>query len=167
MIAAAASLSQQIVQGTRDIYFLNTSREALRVREEFVYLLRPLAFPSHTGRLTTKQALVWPAIQLFMERAKDGGARGALSDDEAGTVATLCRRLDGNPHAIGLVASRVGTYGIQGVADLFASQFALQWQGRRDDAPRHQTVEALIDWSCNLLPERDRMVLQRLFSLFG
>ena len=167
VIAAAASLCLQIVQGTRNVSFLNTSREALRVREEFVYLLRPLASPPHTERLTTKQAMVWPAIQLFMERAKKGGARGTLNDDEARTVAALCRRLDGNPHAIGLVASRVGTYGIQGVADLFASQFALQWQGRRDDSPRHQTVEALIAWSHNLLPERDRQVLQRLSVFAG
>jgi predicted ATPase/DNA-binding winged helix-turn-helix (wHTH) protein len=167
VIAAAASLSQQIVQSARSVSLLNTSREALRVREEFVYLLRPLASPPATTRLTTTQALAWPAIQLFMERAKVGGARGVLSDEEAGTVASLCRRLDGNPHAIGLVASRVGAYGIQGVADLFASQFALQWQGRRDDTPRHQTVEALIDWSYNLLPERDRMVLQRLSVFSG
>ena len=167
VIAAAASLCLQIVQGTPNVFVLNTSREALRVREEFVYLLRPLASPPHTARLTTKQAMAWPAVQLFMERARDGGARGDLTDDEAGTVAGLCRRLDGNPHAIGLVASRVGTYGIQGVADLFASQLALQWQGRRDDSPRHQTVEALIDWSHNLLTERDRQVLQRLSVFCG
>jgi predicted ATPase/DNA-binding winged helix-turn-helix (wHTH) protein len=167
VIAAAASVAQQIVKKTRNVSFLSTSREALRVREEFVYLLRPLASPPDTTRLTTKQALVWPAIQLFMERAKEGGARGVLTDDEAATVATLCRRLDGNPHAIGLVASRVGTYGIQGVASLFATRFALQWQGRRDDSPRHQTVEALIDWSYNLLSERDCLVLQRLSVFSG
>jgi predicted ATPase/DNA-binding winged helix-turn-helix (wHTH) protein len=167
VISAAASLCQQIIQGTRQVFLLNTSREALRVREEFVYLLRPLAFPAHTGRLTTEQAMAWPAIQLFMERAWEGGARGPMSDDEAPTVAALCRRLDGNPHAIGLVASRVGTYGIQGVADLFESQLALHWQGRRHDSPRHQTVEALIDWSHNLLPERDRQVLQRLSVFSG
>ncbi|HEY0463916.1 MAG TPA: winged helix-turn-helix domain-containing protein, partial [Polyangiaceae bacterium] len=167
VISAAASLCQQIVHGTRQVFLLNTSREALRVREEFVYLLRPLAFPRDTGRLTTKQAMTWPAIQLFMERAAEGGARGGMSDDEAQTVAALCRRLDGNPHAIGLVASRVGSYGIQGVADLFERQLALHWQGRRHDSPRHQTVEALIDWSHNLLPERDRQVLQRLSVFSG
>jgi len=167
VISAAASLCQQIVHGTRHVSLLSTSREALRVREEFVYLLRPLAFPPDTGRLTTKQAMTWPAIQLFMERASEGGARGGMSDDEAQTVAALCRRLDGNPLAIGLVASRVGSYGIQGVADLFASQLALHWQGRRHDSPRHQTVEALIDWSHNLLPERDRQVLQRLSVFSG
>lgn len=167
VIAAAAAFAQKIVQNSREVSFLSTSREALRVREEFVYLLRPLASPPDSTRLTTKQAMVWPAIQLFMERAKEGGSREALSDDDAATVAALCRRLDGNPHAIGLVASRVGTYGIQGVADLFATQVALQWQGRRDDNPRHQTVEALIDWSYNLLSERDRLVLQRLSVFSG
>ena len=167
VISAAASLCQQIIHGTRQVFLLSTSREALRVREEFVYLLRPLAFPPEAGRLTAKEAMTWPAIQLFMERAAEGGARGSMSADEAQTVATLCRRLDGNPHAIGLVASRVGTYGIQGVADLFASQLALHWQGRRHDSPRHQTVEALIDWSHNLLPERDRQVLHRLSVFSG
>jgi len=167
VISAAAFLCQQIVHGTRNVFLLNTSREALRVREEFVYLLRPLAFPPHAERLTTEQAMTWPAIQLFMERASEGGARGGMSDDEAQTVAALCSRLDGNPLAIGLVASRVGSYGIKGVADLFASQLALQWQGRRHDSPRHQTVEALIDWSHNLLPERDRQVLQRLSVFSG
>ena len=167
VIADVAALCLQIVQETQDVFFLNTSREALRVRDEFVYLLRPLAFPTHIEGLTTREAMTWPAIQLFMERAREGGARSAPSDEEIRTVAALCRRLDGNPHAIGLVASRAGTYGIQGVADLFASQLALQWQGRRDDNPRHQTVEALIEWSYNLLPERGRQVLQRLSVFSG
>lgn len=167
VISAAAALCLKIAQATRNVFMLNTSREALRVRDEFVYLLRPLASPPQTGPLTMKQAMTWPAIQLFMERAWESGARGAMSDDEAPTVAALCRRLDGNPHAIGLVASRVGTYGIQGVADLFEGQHALHWQGRRHDSPRHQTVEALIDWSANLLSERDRQVLHRLSVFSG
>ncbi|HSD39564.1 MAG TPA: winged helix-turn-helix domain-containing protein [Rhodocyclaceae bacterium] len=167
VIAATAALCSQIVQGTRNVSILNTSREALRVKDEFVYLLPPLASPPHTGRLTAQQAMVWPAIQLFMERAREGGARGALSDDDAPIVAALCHQLDGNPHAIGLVASRVGAYGMQGVADLFSSQFALHWRGRRDDNPRQQTVETLIDWSHNLLPERDRQVLYRLSVFSG
>ena len=167
VIAAVATLCLRIVEGTSNVSFLNTSREALRIEEEFVYLLRPLASPPDMGRLTAKQAMAWPAIQLFMERAREGGARGTLSDDDAPTVAGLCRRLDGNPHAIGLVASRVGTYGIQGVADLFEHQVALHWQGRRDAIPRHQTVEALIDWSHKLLPERDRQVLHRLSVFSG
>lgn len=167
VIGAVATLCRRIVEGTSTVALLNTSREALRIKEEFVYLLRPLASPPDTPRLTATEAMAWPAVQLFMERAHDGGARDTLGDRDAPAVAGLCRRLDGNPHAIGLVASRVGTYGIQGVADLFERQVALHWQGRRDAIPRHQTVEALIDWSHKLLPERDREVLHRLSVFSG
>jgi DNA-binding winged helix-turn-helix (wHTH) protein len=58
VIAAAASLSQQIVQGTRDVSFLNTSREALRIREEFVYLLRPWRRPRTRDGLPRNRR--WP-----------------------------------------------------------------------------------------------------------
>jgi predicted ATPase/DNA-binding winged helix-turn-helix (wHTH) protein len=167
LIDAVAVLCAQIVAQTTNVSFLNTSREALRVDDEHVYLLRPLASPPNTGRLTAEQALIWPAVQLFMERARDGGVLGSLGDDDAATVAAICRRLDGNPLAIGLVASRIAAYGIQGVSDLLANQLALHWLGRRDAIPRHKTVEAMIDWSHDLLPERDRQVLYRLSVFSG
>ncbi|TYK57867.1 ATP-binding protein [Pseudomonas synxantha] len=162
VLDVVASLCQQIIQATRNVCFLNTSREALGIKDECVYLLRPLSFPSNTERLSAEQAMLWPAIQLFVERAKEGGGSGKLRDDEASIVATLCRRLDGNPHAIEVVARRVGTFGVQGIADLLTNHFPLHWHGRRDSSPRHQTIETMIDWSHNLLPERHRQVLYRL-----
>ncbi|QSX75889.1 helix-turn-helix transcriptional regulator [Lysobacter arenosi] len=167
LIGAVADLCVHTLEHTGTVHFLNTSREALRLADEHVYLLRPLGSPPGTGRLTAEQALAWPAVQLFVDRAREGGALEPLSDEDAPTVAAICRRLDGNPLAIGLVASRVGAYGIQGVSDLLASQFALLWQGRRDAIPRHQSVEALIAWSHDLLPQRDRIVLYRLSVFAG
>ncbi|WP_354681515.1 ATP-binding protein [Cupriavidus plantarum] len=167
LIESVASLVEQLVSHAPSTRLLVTSREALRVHGESVYLLRPLGSPPHTGRLTARQALAWPAVQLFMERAQEGGHHPPLSNEQAAVVAGICRRLDGNPLAIELVASRVGRYGIQGVADLLGNQLALRWRGRRDAAPRHRTVEAMLDWSCNLLPVRDRMVLYRLSVFTG
>lgn len=167
VIAAVADICMRIMGATGNVSFLNTSREALRVKDEFVYLLRPLACPPEAERLTADQAMVWPAIQLFIERAKESGARENISDDDAPVVAALCRRLDGNPHSIGLLASQVGVYGIQGVADLLENRFALHWQGRRDASPRHQTVEAMIDWSNNLLTPRYQGILYRLSVFCG
>ncbi|WP_338581401.1 winged helix-turn-helix domain-containing protein [Pseudomonas sp. MAG733B] len=167
LIGAVALLCQQIVDGTTSVSFLNTSREALRVNDESVYLLRPLTSPPGAQHLTARQALYWPAIQLFMERAREGGVRNPLNDDDAPTVAALCRQLDGNPHAIGLVASRVATYGVKGIADMVAHQLTLHWEGRRDACPRQQTVETMIDWSHNLLIEQHRQVLYRLSVFWG
>lgn len=167
VIAAVSTLCTQIMTNTCDISLLMTSREALRVDSEVVYMVRPLSIPPKNSALTAQQAMLWPAIELFMLRANEGGAKTVLADADVVCVIDLCQRLDGNPHAIGLVASRVATYGLQGLADLLSNQFALHWQGRRDVCPRQQTVEAMIGWSHNLLTERDQQVLYRLAVFCG
>ncbi|UNK49837.1 helix-turn-helix transcriptional regulator [Lysobacter sp. S4-A87] len=167
VIAGVAALCTQVIVQAPAISIMCTSREAIRVAGEHVYLLRPLASPPHTGQLTARQSAVWPAVQLFVERATEGGAVDVLGDRSAATIAAICRRLDGNPFAIELVASRVGTYGVQGVSQSLASQAALRWPGRRDALPRHQTVEAMLDWTYQLLPPRARLALHRLSVFSG
>ncbi len=167
VIDEVTALVDFILGHTDDAHILVTSREALRLQGEAIYLLRPLASPPHTGRLTASQALVWPAVALFMEHAFDGGHHQPLGDDHASAVAAICRRLDGNPLAIQVVASRVGTYGLEMVSNLLTDQLALSWRGSRDAAPRHQTVEAMLDWSYNLLSELNRKVLRRLSVFVG
>ncbi len=173
VIDAVGEVVLPVLKETSTIQFLLTSREALRLPGEAVYLLRPLGAPPYTGPLSAKQALEWPAVALFMERAADGGRYRELSDDEAVTVAAICRRLDGNPLAIELVASRVGTYGLERVAELLDDQLSLCWRGNRSAVPRHRTVEAMLGWSYDLLSETSRKVFARLsvfpggFSLAG
>lgn len=166
-IDSIATFVETLLRETQHVHILATSQEALRVRGESIYLLRPLGCPPNTGRLTAKQALAWPAVRLLMERAAEGGHQDVLTDEQAPAVAAICRRLDGNPLSIELIASRISTYGIHGAASLLGNRLALGWRGRRDAAPRHQTVEALLDWSHELLPEVDRKVLHRLSAFVG
>ena len=167
VVGAVAKLCERLIRENRHLYLLATSREALRVRGESIYPLTPLGAPPHTGRLSAAQAMAWPAVQLFMERAAEGGHSDFLNDEQAATVAAICRRLDGNPLAIELIASRVATFGIKGIFELLGNQLVLAWRGRRDAASRHQTVEAMLDWSHNLLPQRHRDVLYRLSIFVG
>src|SRR5262249_5423349 len=117
--------------------------------------------------------LKYPAVQLFMERAAAGGYREPLDEATAPLVAEMCHRLDGIALAIELVASRLGALGVQGAAGLLDNRFKLLWQGRRCASARHNTLHAMLDWSFNLLSERDRTMLARLgvfagtFSLAG
>jgi predicted ATPase len=76
----------------------------------------------------------------------------------------MCHHLDGIALAIELAASRLGTHGVQGTAELLDNRFL--WQGRRIGLPRHNTLHAMLDWSFNLLSERDRTILARL-GVFG
>src|SRR5258708_34161097 len=102
-----------------------------------------------------------------MERAIASGYAFDLTDPDARTVAGICRKLDGIALAIELVASRVGSLGIRGTAELLDSRFGLLWRGRRTALPRHETLNARLDWTYNLLSEYEKLVLCRLSVFVG
>jgi predicted ATPase/DNA-binding winged helix-turn-helix (wHTH) protein len=167
LIGVAAVLAERVVSEAPQAHILATSREALRVEGEHVHLLYSLDCPPEDPGLTAREALRYPAAQLFMERAAASGYGAALSDSDAPIVARSCRRLDGVALAIELAASRVGSLGIRRTAELLDNRFSLLWQGRRTALPRHQTLNAMLDWSYSLLSEREQVVLCRLSVFVG
>ena len=167
VIGVAAALAERVVSETPQAHVLATSREALRVEGEHVHLLYSLDCPPEDAGLTAMEALRYPAAQLFMERAAASGYGAELSDIDAPIVARSCRRLDGVALAIELAASRVGSLGIRGAAELLDNRFGLLWQGRRTALPRHETLNAMLDWSYSLLSEREKVVLCRLSVFVG
>jgi predicted ATPase/DNA-binding winged helix-turn-helix (wHTH) protein len=167
VIDSAATLAERVVGGAPQTHVLTTSREALRVEGEHVHLLYALDCPPEDVSLTSAEALKYPAAQLFTERAAASGHGAVLSDSDAPIVATICRRLDGIPLAIELAASRAGPLGIRGVGELLDNRFSLLWRGRRTAVPRHQTLNAMLDWSYNLLSQHEKAVLCRLSVFLG
>jgi len=167
VIDTAAALAERVVSEAPQAHVLATSREALRVRGEHVHLLYSLEGPPDDDGLTATEALAYPAAELFMERAIASGYTSDLTDLDARIVARICRKLDGIALAIELVASRVGALGIRGTAELLDSRFGLLWQGRRTALLRHETLNAMLDWSYSLLSEREKLVLSRLSVFVG
>src|SRR5271154_3678023 len=167
VIGVAAELAERVVSEAPQAHILATSREALRVEGEHVHLLYSLDCPPEDTDLTAMEALRYPATQLFMERAAASGYGAALSDVDAPIVARSCRRLDGVALAIELAASHVGSLGIRGTAELLDNHFSLLWQGRRTAPPRHETLNAMLDWSYSQLSEREKVVLCRLSVFVG
>jgi predicted ATPase/DNA-binding winged helix-turn-helix (wHTH) protein len=167
VISVAAALAERVVSEAPQAHILATSREALRVEGEHVHVLYSLECPPEDAGLTALEALRYPAAQLFMERAAASGYGAALSDIDAPIVARSCRRLDGVALAIELAASRVGSLGIRGTAELLENRFSLLWRGRRTALPRHETLNAMLDWSYSLLSEHEKVVLCRLSAFVG
>jgi predicted ATPase len=167
VIGVVAALAERVVNEAPQAHILATSREALQVESEHVHLLHSLDCPPDDPGLTATEALRYPAAQLFMERAAASGSGAALSDIDAPIVARNCRRLDGVALAIELAASRVGSLGIRGTAELLDKRFSLLWHGRRTALPRHETLNAMLDWSYSLLAEREKVVLCRLSVFVG
>ena len=167
VIDVTSMLTERVVGVAPQAHVLTTSREALRVEGEHVHLLYALDYPAEVEGLTATAALAYPAVQLFMERAAASGHGAALSDIDAPIVATICRRLDGIALAIELAVSRAGSLGIRGIAERLDNRFSLIWHGRRTALPRHQTLNAMLDWSHNLLSEHEKAVLARLSVFVG
>jgi predicted ATPase len=166
VIEAAASAAERLFTEAGDVCIVATSREPLRVEGERVLHLSPLASPSSSAGLAIADAIEFPAVRLFVERASAADDWFELSNADLANVVLICRMLDGIPLAIELAASQVSTYGTQGLAELIDGRLNLLTHGKRTAPPRHQTLQALLDWSYNLLPPLEQKVLCRL-SRFG
>ncbi len=167
VIETAAILAERIFNEAPQVHILATSREALSVEGEQVHRLAPLECPSEGVHLTAEEALAFPAVRLFVERATANQSRFAFSDADAPVVSEICQKLDGIALAIELAAGRVNAYGIRGVATLLDQRLGLLWRGRRTALPRHQTLTATLDWSYDLLQELERTILRRLSVFAG
>jgi predicted ATPase len=167
LVEAAAAMVEALLKGAPGVRILATSREPLGVEGEWVERLAPLGIPDSPADLSAAQALAFPAIQLFAERAAAGIEGFELSDEDVPAAVEICRKLDGIPLAIELAAARVGLFGIPGLAARLNDRLAVLTRGRRTAAPRHKTLRATLDWSCGILSADERVVLRRLAIFCG
>lgn len=167
VIETAAALGERLYKEAPELHILATSREALRVEGEHIHRLLPLAVPPDNLVLTAASARAYSAVELFVERAAAGSGEFELTNANASDVGNLCRRLDGIPFAIELIAGHVGAYGVKSMVQLLEKQFNLLWEGRRTALPRHRTLRATIEWSHDLLSGPERVTLSRLSVFVG
>jgi predicted ATPase/DNA-binding SARP family transcriptional activator len=154
VLADLAPLVERLLEAAVGLRLLATSRERLGVADEHVHLLAPLALPSGADRDN-------PAVRLFVDRAP-GLEAGALTDDDIGVVATICRRLDGLPLAIELGAGRAPMFGLRQFAERLGQGLDLLAGGRRTAAARHRSARAVVDWSYGLLTDEEALLFSRL-----
>jgi predicted ATPase len=141
------------------VRILATSREPLGVTGETLCPVPSLPLPPDSA--TPAEALEYGSVRLLAERA--AAVRPGFTVDEvsAKPVIRICRALDGNPLAIELAAARLRSLTPGQVASRLDDRFSLLTAGSRTALPRHQTLRAIVDWSWDLLDERERTVLRR------
>ena len=173
ILPSAARVIGAILRGGSKIKVLATSRQSLGLEGEAAYRMPSLSLPAPATHLTTAAAAGFAAVALFAERASAADRRFTLSDENAPTIADICRRLDGIPLAIELAASRMKMLSARQLRERLDERFRLLTGGSRDALPRQQTLHAMIDWSHDLLDERERALFRPLgifvngFSLEG
>ncbi|GAA3633604.1 hypothetical protein GCM10022200_15940 [Microbacterium awajiense] len=145
-----------------DATFLVTSRVVLRIRGERVYEVDTLPPPEASAPATLERARRSPACALFVDRAASAKPGFELTDDNAGDISDICRRLDGLPLAIELAAAKTRMLAPRQIAQRLEQSLPLLTAAVRDLPDRHRTMRATIDWSVGLLPEAQREMLEDL-----
>jgi predicted ATPase/DNA-binding winged helix-turn-helix (wHTH) protein len=166
VINAVAILCETLLAGTKDVRLLATSREALRIPGEWIHRLAPLRTPP-ADTTTAAEAILYPAVQLFVERAMANVDTYEFCDEDAQSVVNICCRLDGIPLAIEFAAARVDLLDVHTIAERLNERLELLTKGHRNALPRQQTLRAVFDWSCGLLSTDRKIVLRRLSVFAG
>ena len=167
VIDAAATMAAEVLKGARAVHILATSREPLRLEGEQVHRLPPLESPTQSAGLSANEALRFPAVQLFAECAAATVNDFKVTDENAASIAHICRELDGIPLAIEFAAARVDAFGIRGLVAGLDDRLRILTRGRRGNQPRHQTIAAALDWSHQLLSQEEQTVFRHLAVFAG
>lgn len=161
VVEETARVVDAILRGAENVRILATSREPLSIAAEHVYRVTSLALPP-SETTSAEEAERYAAIALFVERAGAADAAFKLTDDIAPAVGEICSRLDGIPLAIELAAARTRVLSVTEMVEKLDQRFAVLIGNRRAAIPRQQTLRALIDWSYDLLTEREKKALRSL-----
>jgi non-specific serine/threonine protein kinase len=163
---ACAALVGRILDGCPNARFLATSREPLGIPGERVWPVLPLALPPGAEGAEGLEIADYEAVRLFLDRAFLSRPSFSLTRENAPTIARICRRLDGIPLAIELAAARVKALGTEEIASRLEESLRILSGGGAVTSSHHETIEASIAWSYDLLTESERTLLARL-SIFA
>lgn len=163
LLDAVSEAASRLLTHCASVSLLLTSQEPLKLPEEHVLRLAPLALPA-IGAAATSQAA---ALRLFIARAIAAEPRLRFDAAALGAAGEICRALDGMPLAIELAAARVPLLGVAGVQQWLNDRFRILTGGARTTLRRHQTLRAALEWSHGLLDENERIVFRRLGVFTG
>jgi len=165
VLDAVAGLASRVLAEAPGVRILATSREPLSLTGETLCPVPSLPLPSADADVD--EAAASPAVRLFADRAAAVRPGFCVSADSVASVVRICRALDGIPLAIELAAVRVRALTPAQVAGRLDDRFALLSVGTRGPLPRHQTLRAIVDWSWDLLDDREQAILRRLSVFSG
>ena len=167
LVQESAELTEHLLSNCPKLNVLVTGREALFIPGETTLQIPSLSLPAKNAKPTVETMLTSEGVQFFLDRGRAIRPDFALTEQNGGAVAEIVQRLDGIPLALELAAARMRMLTVQQIAAGLNDRFRLLTGGRRTALPRQQTLEALIDWSWNLLTEEERVLLRRLSVFSG
>ncbi len=162
LLDAVAQLAIATLSGCPDARVLVTSREPLDMPGELIWRVPSMSVPEPDEPVGMEFLESFDATRLFLERARLAKPDLIVDDTTVPAIVSICVRLDGLPLALELAAARVRSMPLDRLASGLNDSFRLLTGGFRTVVARHQTLQASIAWSVDLLEDLERAVLERL-----
>lgn len=157
VVDEVAGMVDLLLGECREMSVLTTSREPLEVSGERIWRVAPLGV-GHPGATSPGS----DAVLLFEQRAREVRADFAVCEERTRlAVETICSQVDGLPLAIELAARSLGSRTVDEVASGLEESLELPAR-RRGSASRHRSLQAVLDWSYELLSDDERTALRAL-----
>lgn len=150
---ACAELTHTLLVAAPEVHVLATSRRPMGIIGEHL-------FPVPT--LNENET-----IELLVDRATAVQPHFRLTDENRAAAVRICAELDGLPLAIELAACRLRTLTVEQLADRLEERFALLAGDNRTAAPRHRSLQALIEYSYELCSPAEQLLWNRLSVFAG
>ena len=166
-VLAAAPVVTELLGASRELKILVTSRAALHLYGEQELQVPPLALPDPRSLCPVELLSEYPAVALFVQRARAVKPDFTLGEENAAAVVEICARLDGLPLAIELAAARVKVLTPAAILGRLESRLRLLTGGARDLPERQQTLRRAMDWSHELLTGEEQKLFRRLAVFVG
>ena len=167
LIDACADIAEKLLKNSPGLKIIATSREGLRSYGESIYRVSSLDHPDPERVNSPVELSQFEAVRLFIERAVAVNPEFRVTNQNAPSLAQICYQLDGIPLAIELAAARIKILSVEKILEKMNDRFRLLTGGKRTALPRQQTLRALIDWSYDLLSEKEKLLLLRLSVFSG
>jgi predicted ATPase/DNA-binding NarL/FixJ family response regulator len=159
VVADSAELIERLLRSCPELTVVATSREVLGVPGEHVFRVDGLGLPARDDDDAD-------AVELFAQRARAISPGFSVGHANRAAIARLVRQLDGLPLAIELAAARAGVLGVAEITSRLARDAIVLRHPSRGAAARHQTLQAALDWSYQLLTAGEQTLFRRL-ACFG
>jgi predicted ATPase/DNA-binding SARP family transcriptional activator len=167
LVTACAQLAETALRACPGLSTLVTSREPVHVAGELIWVVPPLPAPDPDRPPSLEDLVRYESVQLFVDRARAILPGFAVGIQNGSAIARLCRRLDGIPLAIELAAAQLRTLAVEQIDARLDDGLRLLSSSSRTALPRHQTLQATLDWSHDLISEKEQTLFRRLAVFAG
>lgn len=170
VIGALAPLVRGVLGRCAHASIVCTTQAMLDLPEETVFWVAPLALPPGSWESAdnpVSRLLDSAAVRLLTERAHAVSPYFELTLANAPFVVAICRRLDGLPLALELAAARLAILSPPQLLSALDDRFGLLSRQSAGPQARHGSLRHAIEWSYELLEDRERDLLDCFGAFYG